>query len=76
MPCVRPFCLAISPSMMLRVPSLALTPLSVFEATPKSWSTYFAFLAFGFAEATLCATVKRCLCFVGGTRATTRAAQQ
>ena len=60
---------AISPSMMLRVPSLALTPLSVPAATSSNWSTYFAFLAFGLAEATLCATVKRCLCFVGGTRA-------
>ena len=60
---------AISPSMMLRVPSLALTPRSVPAATSSNWSTYFAFLAFGFAEATLCATVRRCLCFVGGTRA-------
>ena len=64
---------AISPSMIFLVPSLALTPLSVPAVTSSNWSTYLAFLAFGFAEATLAARVRRCLGWVGGTRATAHA---
>ena len=75
-PAVRPFKPRDQPvDDAALLPLLAPTPLSVFETTLKSWSTYLAFLAFGFADATLCATVKRCLCFVGGTRAATPATQ-